>query len=113
MKEFCFTMLTFVKKFIDKLYYSKYTRSRETLIREVFPWINYIWDYSTVELFLKSSNPTAVSDLIKVITTFYWWEVNRLTIQNDFQWIVRYQGLLDFCQSLRDYQEYILEENKK
>lgn len=108
-----FRIIKFIKKYIDKIYYLHYTRDRETLVREMFPWINYIWEYRFIDLYLKNSTPESLDSIIKVIFTFYRWEVNRLTLEWKFQWIERYQWLLDFCQSLKDYQQYVFEEKTK
>lgn len=114
MKKLLLKCLLITKKLIDKLYYSYYTADKEALIREMFPWINYIWDYSHIDLFLKTTSYDSLDSIVKVITTFYWGEVWRLTIENKFQQIERYQGLLEFCVSIRDYQQYLLlEQNKK
>lgn len=103
-----FKILQFLKKNIDKRYYNYYSMDRETLIREMFPWISKIWEYNELDLFLKNTTVSSTATLMKVIWTFYWWEVNRLTAEWKFSEIEKYQWLLEFVQAVRDYQEYIL-----
>lgn len=99
-------IITYLKEKIDKLYYSKYTLGqRGTLIRTMFPWITKVWEYSRLEEYLITTSPTELNRVIWFITSFYWWEVSRLTANSKFEEIKRYQGLIDLCQSLKDYSE--------
>lgn len=114
MKTFRQKILTYIKKFIDKLYYSEYNYNKDTLIREMFPWIVNIWEYKKIDLFLKNNSTSDILDLIEVIWAFYWWEVYRCTKEWKFQEIEKLQWLIDFAQSIKDYQEYIiLNKNEK
>jgi hypothetical protein len=102
-----------LKKYIDKLYYNKYTHDRETLIREMFPNIENIWEYKHIDFYLRNSTISQTNDLVKAIWAFYWWEVARLTKENKYDEIMKYQWLIDFSQTIKDYHEYVLTENIK
>ena len=104
-------IITQLKKIIDKLYYSKYSVSREILVREIFPWTYNVWEYKTLQNFLKSQDQSSIALLIKVIWDFYWWEVSRLSLEWKFSSIERNQGLIDFAQSLKDYNSMLLRES--
>lgn len=108
MKTIKKKILTYIKKIVDKYYYNEYTYDKDTLIREMFPWIINIWEYKKIDSFLRKNSPSDISDLIEAIWAFYRWEVDRCTKEWKFQEIERYQWLIDFSQSIRDYQEYIL-----
>lgn len=99
-----------VKKFIDNIYYKDYYENREILIREIFPWVNHVGEFKYLDLFLKNHNTTDIENLVKVIWDFYWWEVSRLSLEWKFSSIERNQWLLDFAQSLKDYNIMLLRE---
>lgn len=105
-------MIKYIKKQIDKIYYSQYNPWRETLIREMFPWIINVWEYKEVEIFFKNMSIQQTSYLIKTIWAFYWGEVNRLTLEGKFDKIERLQGLIDFTVFLKDYEEYALSQQR-
>lgn len=120
MEKMLIKVIRFVKIRIDKLYYSLYTPTNETLIREMFPWVNTLTqqDYSTINNFLLNTSPSTLADLIKVITTFYWLEVNREILKWNLQWVTKYQWLIELCDSLTDFQRMYLaqkaeEDNNK
>jgi hypothetical protein len=113
MKLYIFNLLKIVKKIIDKAYYNQYTYNRETLVREMFPWIVSIWEYKEIDSFLRHWNITQTNDIVRAIWAFYWGKVKELTSAWKYVEIEKYQWLLDFCQSIRDYQEYILTIEKK
>lgn len=104
-------IIKWLKVKVDKIYYSVYTTDEWTLIREMFPWINSIWEYKHINTFLRNNRPSDISLLMNVITAYYWWEVKRLTEEGNFQTIERYQWLLDFIQDIRDYQAYLVEQS--
>lgn len=104
-------IITLIKKYIDKIYYTKYSTDREILVREIFPWAYNVWEYKALTSFLKSQDQTSITLLIKVIWDFYWWEVSRLSLEWKFSSIERNQGLLDFAQSLKDYNSMLLRES--
>ena len=110
MKNIFIKFIEFLKNKIDKLYYSLYTHNDETLIRKMFPWVNTLTqqDYSTINNFLINISPTMLDDLTKVITTFYWIEVNREILKWNLQWVVKYQWLIELCNSLIDFQRMYL-----
>ena len=113
MNKYILKIISIAKKYIDKAYYSYYTLDKEALIREAFPWINYVGDYTNITLFMKTNSLDTLETISQVITTYYWWEVNRLIKEDNFQQIERYQWLLDFCQSMKDYKTYLnIEENE-
>ena len=99
-----------LKKIIDKIYYSKYYTSREILIREIFPGTYNVWEYKDLNKYLNSQDVNNIENLIKVIWDFYWWEVSRLAMEGKFTSIERFQGLIDFGQSLKDYKLMLLTE---
>ena len=99
-----------LKKIIDKIYYSKYYTSREILIREIFPGVSNIWEYKYLTKYLNTQDANSVDELIKVVWDFYWWEVSRLGMEGKFTSIERFQGLIDFTQSLKDYKLMLLTE---
>lgn len=103
-------IITKLKKFIDKIYYNQYYGGREILIREIFPWINNVWEFKELTKFLNSQDSTNITILIKVIWDFYWWEVSRLSLDWKFSEIERNQWLLDFAQSLKDYNFLLMRE---
>jgi len=97
-------IIIWLKKYVDKLYYSKYTLGeRGALIRTMFPWITKVWEYKTLESFLITTSLAEIDQLTWAIMSYYWWEVERLTLKWEFEWIRRYQGLVDFCQSIQDF----------
>lgn len=99
-------IVKWLKETVDKLYYSKYTLGeRGALIRTMFPWINQVGEYRKLTDFLSHTSPVDLSLITEAITSFYWGEVSRLTSSNKFNEIERYQGLIDFCQSVKDYSE--------
>jgi len=104
------TIIRLLKKIIDKQYYKYYTEDKETLIRQMFPWIQQVWEYKKLSLFLQSNGPQQINDIIEIIWAYYRWEVERLNMEWKFSEVERYQWLVDFSQSLRDYQEYVLTE---
>ena len=114
MNDLFFKIISIIKKWVDKLYYSRYTLKRETLIREMFPWVNTLTldDYSVINNFLVTITPSDLSKLIKVITTFYWLEVNRCVTSGNIQWIIKFQWLIDLCDSLADAQVILLREEE-
>jgi hypothetical protein len=99
-----------LKKIIDKQYYKYYTLDRETLIRQMFPGIHSIWEYTRIDIFFRNNGPEKVDEIIKLIWTYYRWEVERLNMEWKFSEIERYQWIVDFIQAIKDYQEYILTE---
>jgi hypothetical protein len=115
MKQLLIKLLWIIKKFVDKLYYSQYTADNEALIRQMFPWVNTMTtqDYSVINNFLISTSPADLSRLVQVITTFYWLEVNREILKNNLQWVIKYQWLIELCDSLTDFQRIYLAERAK
>jgi len=98
------TIIRYLKNFVDKLYYNKYNLwERETLIRQMFPWINKVWEYETLNLFLKDKSLSDLDQLLKTLMSYYWWEVARHAEANNTTAIREMKGLLDFCQSVKDY----------
>ena len=112
MKKYTFILLRILKKIIDKAYYNQYTYNRETLVREMFPWIYNIWELKEIDSFVRNWSVTQTNELVKAIWAFYWGQVSRLTSAWKYAEIEKYQWLLDFCQAIRDYQEYILTVKK-
>lgn len=113
MKHLKKLAILWLKKIIDKIYYTEYTFNKETLIREMFPWISNVWWYELLNIFFRNYSPTQVDEFIKIIWAYYRWEVERLTLLWKFSEIERFQWLLDFAQALKDYQDYILRELNK
>lgn len=111
MNKFLLKVITILKKNLDKLYYSQYTLQRETLIREMFPWIQQIWEYKHIDIYIRNHNITEIDDLIKTIYSFYRWEVNRFILEWKIENINNLQWLLDFIYSIRSFQEEILRQN--
>lgn len=112
MKNIIFNILTFIKKCVDKAYYSMYTLDTETLIRKMFPWVETITqqDYSVINNFLLTTSPADLQRIVNVITTFYWIEVNREIWKHNIQWITKYEWLIELCNSLTDFQRIYLAE---
>jgi hypothetical protein len=106
MNNFRFKIIKWLKKVIDKAYYSEYTYNRETLIREMFPWIISIWEYKNLNTFILNNNIENINSIVKIIWDYYWGEVQRYTFEKNFQKIESLQWLLDFSQSIKDYYEY-------
>lgn len=113
MKKIKKKLILWLKKNIDKIYYTEYTFNKETLIREMFPWITGVWEYEALNVFFRNSSPNQIHEFIKIIWAYYRWEVQRLTLEDNPAEIKRFQWLLDFAQALKDYQDYILIENNK
>ena len=108
-------IIIFLKKFIDKLYYIKYNAwNKEILIRQMFPWIEKVWEYSKIEDFLQGRSTSEIDQVVSTIMSYYWWEVARLNSNKNHDEIWSLQWLVDFCQSLKDYlnELYILNNNK-
>lgn len=103
-------IITAIKKFVDKIYYNGYYDRREILVREIFPNIKEIGEYKKLSTFLETQDHSSVDRLIEVITDFYWWEVSQLSLDWKFSSIERYQWLLDFAQSLKDYRMVVQRE---
>ena len=111
MNKILLKVITILKKNLDKIYYSQYTPSRETLIREMFPWIEKIWEYNYIDIYIRNHNITDIEELIKVIYSFYWWEVNKYILLWEIENINKLQWLLDFIYSIKSFQEEVLSKN--
>lgn len=109
MKTFIIFLLRKSKKFIDNLYYNKYHIDKEEpLVRKMFPWITQVSEYKFVSEYLKDKNAHDISDLNKLILSYYWWEINLATTSKQFDRIEHLHSLVDFAESISDYHKEIL-----
>lgn len=104
-------IITWLKKKLDKLYYSEYTLSRETLIREMFPWVNAIWDYKKINEYIASHSLDEVTKVIEILYSFYWWEVHLLVNswkEDDVKYL---KWILSFALMLERFKDqYLIEQ---
>lgn len=110
MKKLYKIILSLLKKSIDKLYYSEYTFRRETLIREMFPWINAIWDYKKINEYIATHSQNEVTHIIEILYSFYWWEVNLLVHQWKEDEVKNLKWILTFALTLERFRDQYLNE---
>ena len=110
MNDIKIKIVVWLKKKLDKIYYNQYTLSRETLIREMFPWINRVWEYDHLETFMRNTSVSQLLDLITVIYSYYWGEVNALISVWKIDEINKLKWLLDFANAIRDYKDRVMSE---
>ena len=113
IKETFFTKLIFIiKKKIDKLYYSKYNLSVETLAREMFPWLTAIWEYKKINEYIASHSFEEVQKIIEILYSFYWGEVNLLVHTWKVDDVKNLRWLLDFALALERFRDQYLSEKE-
>lgn len=110
MNDLKFKIISWLKKSIDRVYYNSYNLKRETLVREMFPWINNVWEYKYIETYIRNNNLSNILDLVKVIHSYYRWEVNTLISIWKIDEIKNLKWLLDFSIALRDYKDRVMSE---
>lgn len=114
MNELKKLILVWLKKTIDKMYYVEYSKPKETLIREMFPWIDNVWEYKLLDTYIAShNNMNEIYTLIRVIHSFYRWEVNSLIANWKVDEINNYKWLLIFANSLKDFYDVYLSDQTK
>lgn len=112
MNTFIIFLLKKAKKFVDNLYYNKYHLNKEEpLVRKMFPWITQVSEYGFVWTYLKDKNAHDISDLNKLVLSYYWWEVNMATTNKNFDRIENLQSLVEFTESIFDYHSEVLISN--
>lgn len=105
-------IIPWIKKYVDKIYYSEYTLSRETLIREMFPWINNIWEYKKINDFLLTHDISELNDIIWIIYSFYWGQVSILVHNNKESEVIHYKWLLELVFNLERFRDVYISENE-
>jgi len=112
MNKFLLILVKWLKLKLDKIYYSEYTLSRETLIREMFPWLNAIWEYKKLSEYIASHSHEEISKLIEILYSFYWWEANLLVHSNKEDDVKYLKWILEFALALERFREaYLIEKN--
>ena len=103
-------ILSWMKKYLDRMYYNLYNLDRGPLVREMFPWIYDIWEYKHIETFVRNNSMQQISDLSQVAYSYYRWEVNTLISIWKIDEIKSLKWLLDFASTLREYKERVMIE---
>jgi len=112
MDKIIIFILRKLKKIVDNCYYNKYhLNKQEPLVRKMFPWITYVTDYRFVGDYLKGKDARDVSDLKKLILSFYWWEIAIATASKNFTRVEHLQVLVDFADSISDFHSEVLISN--
>jgi hypothetical protein len=112
MNIFIIFLLKKAKKFVDNLYYNKYHIGKEEpLVRKMFPWITQVSEYRFVWDYLKDKTAHDISDLNKLVLSYYWWEVNMATTNKKFDRIEHLNSLIEFTESISDYHSEVLISN--
>lgn len=110
-KDIFLLIILYIKKNLDKIYYSQYTSKWETLIRNMFPWISNINEYKTLQDYIVTHPSEDVSTIIKILYSFYWGEVNLLVHswrEDDVKYL---KWILDFAKLLDTYRVEYLNNN--
>lgn len=111
IKRILLTIISILKKYIDKLYYNYYTYNRETLIREMFPWITKVWEYEKLNEYIVSHSLQEITMIASMLTSYYWWEANSLILKNREEDIKYLKWILDLALTLERFKEANLTEN--
>lgn len=112
MQTLIFFLIRKAKKIVDNLYYNKYhLNKQEPLVRKMFPWITRVSEYDFVSTYLKDKQVSEISDLKKLILSFYWGEVALATSSKNFNRIEQLQVLVDFTDSISDFHSEVLISN--
>lgn len=93
----------FIKKikqcFFDKKKDVSYnTQDEWALIRKTFPWLQRIDDKKVLSKMLRETSP----EIIKLLSTYYWSEVNELIAQKRYWDIIKYEWIQKLISDL-DY----------
>lgn len=113
MKYIYRIILKWLKQKVDKLYKKEYNVTQETLVREMFPWIYNVWEYKFLNNYIASHcSINEITDLIKVIHSFYWWEINQLIASWKIESINDYRWLLIFANNLKDFYDIYVQNLK-
>lgn len=105
-------IIAFLKKRIDRIYYSEYTISRETLIREMFPWLKAIWEYKKVNEYIASHSFEEIEKIIEILYSFYRWEVSIFVHTNKEDDVKYLKWILDFALALERFRDQYLSERE-
>ena len=111
MRKIYMGLLLWLKKKLDRIYYSEYTFSRETLIRKMFPWVIDIWEYKKINEYIASHSFDEITKVIEIMYAFYWGEVNMLVHSWKEDEIKYLKWILDFSLTLQRFKEqYLIEQ---